>query len=549
MRRLMPALLPALLIVAACSAHAGSALCPGTPLPVQGAAIRGSAPLLPADNWWNLDIRQAPVDPNSAAYISFIHNGGTRRLHPDFGGQESAGSVGIYGFPVAVVDGSQAKAAVNFLYRNESDGVDRATGQPLPFYPIPLQAVTQPHWVEGGAPASVDQRSGNDRHLLMVDCTNNHLYELYNLWYDTAAGRWHAGSGAFFDLNSNARRPEGWTSADAAGLAILPGLVRYDEVYNPAVAEIGHAFRVTVRATNGYVWPASHRAGSTAGALPMGARLRLKALVNGQDPALRTQDPGVQKIFRAMQKHGLIVADNGSDLYVSGTFDTRWNNSILNPAFRLLNASDFEVVQLGWKPVAASSALAQLSLSPSELNGGSGGTGTVVLNGTAPAGGAVVALQSSQPAVAGVPQTVTVPQGASSASFTIGTQPVTAPVTVTLAASWQQVTRSATLTVKPAAPSAELSRLSLASTRVYGGNILRAVVRLSAPAPAGGLRVNLSSSLPAVASVPATLTVPAGATRGDFSIRTVPVSSVTPVTIGASAGGRTLSAGLSVRPR
>ena len=147
----------------------------------------------------------------------------------------------------------------------------------------------------------------------------------------------------FFNLTVNGRRPDGWTSADAAGLAILPGLVRYDEVFGNG--EIGHALRVTVRATNGYVYPASHRAGSTAGALPMGARLRLKA---GRD--LSGFTPEVQKIFRAMQRYGLIVADNGSDLYVSGTYDTRWNNAVLNPAFRALTANDFEVVKLGYQP-------------------------------------------------------------------------------------------------------------------------------------------------------------------------------------------------------
>jgi hypothetical protein len=164
---------------------------------------------------------------------------------------------------------------------------------------------------------------------------------LYNVFYD--GSRWRAGSGAFFDLNSNARRPEGWTSADAAGLAILPGLVRYDEVFGPD--EIRHALRVTVRATNGYVYPASHRAGSTAGALPMGARLRLKA---SRD--ISGFRPEIQKIFRAMQRYGLIVADNGSDLYVSGTYDTRWNNDVLNPAFRGLRAADCEVIALGYNP-------------------------------------------------------------------------------------------------------------------------------------------------------------------------------------------------------
>jgi hypothetical protein len=154
--------------------------------------------------------------------------------------------------------------------------------------------------------------------------------------------RWHAGSGAFFDMNVNGRRPEGWTSADAAGLAILPGLVRYDEVFG--AEEIEHAFRVTVRASNGYVYPASHRAGSTTAALPMGARLRLKA-----SRSLAGFSPEVQKIFRAMQRYGLIVADNGSDMYISGTMDARWNNDALNPAFDALTADDFEFVQLGWR--------------------------------------------------------------------------------------------------------------------------------------------------------------------------------------------------------
>ena len=164
--------------------------------------------------------------------------------------------------------------------------------------------MTQAHWIEGGDPGNVDLRSSSDRHLLIVDRDRRYLYELYNVFYD--GSQWHAGSGAFFDLNANGRRPDGWTSADAAGLAILPGLVRYDEVFGPD--EIGHAFRVTVRATNGYVYPASHRAGSTTGALPMGARLRLKA---GRDISAFT--PEVQKIFRAMKRYGLIVADNGSD--------------------------------------------------------------------------------------------------------------------------------------------------------------------------------------------------------------------------------------------
>src|SRR3989441_3659793 len=304
-----------------------------------GGAIPGPMPLLPSDNWWNLDVSTAPIDPSSASSIAFI--GSTKAAPPDFGGDVSPGSAQVYGFPYAIVDSTVTRRAVQFQYASESDGVDHATNLSVPFYPIPDEAITQAHWIEGGDPGNIDLRSSGDRHLLMVDRDHRYLYELYSVFYD--GSQWHAGSGAFFDLNANRRRPDGWTSADAAGLAILPGLVRYDEVFGPD--EIKHAFRVTVRATNGYVYPASHRAGSTTGALPMGARLRLKA---GRD--LSGFTPAMQKIFRAMQRYGLIVADNGSDLYVSGTYDTRWDNGVLNPAFRALTATDFEVIKLAYDP-------------------------------------------------------------------------------------------------------------------------------------------------------------------------------------------------------
>ena len=425
-------------LVAAAHAHAQ---CPAA-VPVQGAPLRGAAPLFPADHWWNADVSAAPVDPQSAAYIAFI--GASRRLHPDFGGTAAPGSTEIYGMPYAVVDGTQPKVAVTFDYADESDGAG------VPFYPLPAQSIGQAHWVEGGAPAAVDQRSQSDRHLLVVDCTNRHLYELYNVWHDVGAARWYAGSGAVFDLDASDRRPDGWTSADAAGLAILPGLVRYDEAWNPAVPDIGHAFRVTVRATNGYVYPASHRAGSTAGALPMGARLRLKASVGGQDPALRTADPNVRKIFRAMQKHGLIVADNGSDLYVTGTFDVRWNNDVLNPAFALLAASDFDVIALGWKPApAAPPALAGLTLDPARVRGSGAALGTVTLAAPAPAGGVAVALAASDSARATVPASVNVAAGATSAPFLVATRPTRRDAHVTVTASAGGATLSAVLTVTP----------------------------------------------------------------------------------------------------
>jgi len=202
--------------------------CPAT-VPVEGATPPAPLPLFPSDNWWNADISAAPVDGGSASYIAFINNGGTRRLHPDFGGEASPGSVDVYGMPYAIVNGSQPKQAVTFDYWDESDGVDMATGQGIPFYPIPSQAATQQHWVEGGAAGNVDQRTQGDRHLFVIDCTNRYLYELYNVYFNSSQAKWYAGSGAFFDLNANNRRPDGWTSADAAGLAIFPGLVRYDE--------------------------------------------------------------------------------------------------------------------------------------------------------------------------------------------------------------------------------------------------------------------------------------------------------------------------------
>jgi hypothetical protein len=316
----------------------------------QGGPLPGPLPLFPSNNWWNADISAAPVDPNSAAYLPFMGTA-SRKLHPDFGGEESTGSVEIYGIPYILVDGSQPKVAVQFDYSDESDGVNHNTDTSFPFYPIPPEAITQPHWIEGGFPGN--SNVGGDRHMLIVDTTNKHLYELYAVFHNGTG--WEAGSGAFFDLNSNAwPRPlgqEGWTSADAAGLAILPGLVRYDEVYTSA-AEIGHAFRVTVSSTNGYVYPGSHVAGDTVGALPMGARLRLKA---GKD--ISGFPAEMQKIFRAMKKHGLIVADNGSNMYITGTFDTRWDNGILNPAFEGLTAGDFEVIQLGWQPPQFPNAL------------------------------------------------------------------------------------------------------------------------------------------------------------------------------------------------
>jgi hypothetical protein len=510
--------------------------------PVAGGALPGPLPLFPADNWWNVDVSSAPVDASSASFISFINNGGTRRLHPDFGGEVAPGSVQGYGMPYAVVDGTQPKVTVRFVaYGSESDGVG------VPFYPVPTQAITQPHWVEGGDPGNVDLRGSEDRHLIVVDRDNKLLYELYHVYYNTTTGQWEADSGAFWDMTTNGRRPEGWTSADAAGLAILPGLVRYDEAYDATVTEIQHAFRVTVRATNGHVYPASHTAGSTPGALPLGARLRLKP---GKD--LSGFSPELQKIFRAMKRYGLIVADNGSDMYITGTFDVRWNNDVLNPAFSALTASDFEVVERGWTPGPQTSvSIASLGVNPSSVVGGSSSTGTVTLSTAAPTGGAAVGLSSASPPVASVPVSVSVAAGAMSASFTINTTAVTATQVVGLTASLSGTTRTAAITVTPPPPppSPTPAALALNPAAVVRGASSTGTVTLTSPAPAGGLVVTLASAKPGQASVPATVTVAAGQSSATFAVSTSPSAAKGTVTISATAHGVTRTATLTIKRR
>jgi hypothetical protein len=285
--------------------------------------------IFPSDNWWNLDVSLAPLDAESDSLINWI--GGGRSCHPDFGPPP-------YGMPYVGVSGGQTLVPVTFtLYPNESDV--GAPGRP-PGYPIPDEARLLPNYIEGGVPGG---GPSGDRHLLIVDRDHWLLFETWATRWNQSLSRWEAGSGAVWNLSENSRRPEGWTSADAAGLAIFPGLVKYEDAYG--VQPIRHAFRFTVRETNGYVWPASHEAGDTPGAPPMGTRLRLKA---GKD--ISGYPAPVRRVFEAMKTYGLILADNGSDMYIQGTMDPRWNNDLLNPAFHSLHAGDFEVVELGWDP-------------------------------------------------------------------------------------------------------------------------------------------------------------------------------------------------------
>jgi hypothetical protein len=282
-----------------------------------GASLHGKR-LFPPDNPWNQDISNSPVDPNSANLIKSI--GVDAVLHPDFGTVWNGAPNGI---PYIVVAGSQPLLPVSFRsFGGESD--------PGP-YPVPRNAP-----IEGGP------NSTGDRHVLVIDRDRWKLYEMFSAAPANNGAGWIAGSGAVFDLNSNTLRPEGWTSADAAGLPIFPGLVRYDEVFDQR--EIKHALRFTVgRSRRAYVYPARHFAsGDTDPNLPpMGMRVRLKASFD-----ISSYSPANQVILRALKKYGMFVADNGPGWFLSGAPDPRWSNDDLG-MLKTIKGSNFEVVRMG----------------------------------------------------------------------------------------------------------------------------------------------------------------------------------------------------------
>lgn len=270
----------------------------------------GGMMLFPEGNHWNLRIDDRPVAPLSDLQIAAI--GEDVPLHPDFGSNRIGTQV--YGIPYVVVDGFELVPSTPvFHFAEESDEGE---------YPIPVDPPIE---------------SGGDRHLLIIDISENRLFELYLA--EKRGATWTAGSGAIFDLNSNASRPRGWTSADAAGLPILPGLVRADEVYD--LGEIRHALRFTLpRTREAFVYPARHHASrvNDEELLPMGARLRLK-----QDYDLSDFPPGARVIAAALKRYGMMVADNGSALYLTGTADRRWKRIDID-ALKRIRAIDFEVI-------------------------------------------------------------------------------------------------------------------------------------------------------------------------------------------------------------
>ncbi len=270
----------------------------------------GNCAVFPPDNPWNQDISGLPVHPRSARYIASIDGGENKFLHADFGANPD------YGIPYVVVPGTQPKVPVEFVeYGDESD--------PGP-YPIPSDAPVE---------------AGSDNHVLVIDGDNCILYELYKGFY--VGPGWEASSGAIFDLRSNKLRPESWTSADAAGLPIFPGLVRYDEV---SAGAIHHALRFTVERTQrAYIHPATHYASddTNANLPPMGLRLRLKA---SYDISQYTGQARV--VLEALKKYGMIVADNGTNWFITGATDSRWDDDDLDQ-LKQVPGSAFEAVDTG----------------------------------------------------------------------------------------------------------------------------------------------------------------------------------------------------------
>jgi PKD repeat protein len=292
------------------------------------AVVIEGCPIFPSNNVWNTRIDTLPTDTHSAVYVSTI--GSSKPVHPDFGsGTWDGGPIGI---PYVVVNGSQPAIPVSFYYPDESD--------PGP-YPVPSTAP-----VEGGPDAT------GDRHVLVIDRDHHRLYELYDA-HMQADRSWDCGSGAVFDLNDSSLRPAGWTSADAAGLPILPGLVRYDEVASGAIT---HAIRFTAPQTRGeYIWPARHEASSLTGIQypPLGQRFRLKT-----DYDISGFSPEVQVILTALKEYGMILADNGSSWYLSGSPDERWNNDLLHE-LQQVKGSAFDAVDESSLMISPDSAAAR----------------------------------------------------------------------------------------------------------------------------------------------------------------------------------------------
>jgi hypothetical protein len=474
----------------------------------------GTCPVLPADNIWNTPVDQVIVSASSSTWVTTI--GSTKTVHADFGsGLYDGAPIGI---PYITVPGAQTKYPATFTYASESD--------PGP-YAIPLSAP-----IEGGA------QSTGDRHALAIDTDHCILYELYAAYPQAAS--WTAGAGAIFNLLSNALRPSGWTSTDAAGLPVFPGLVRYDEI---AAGEIRHAIRFTVPQTQrAFVWPARHYASSLTGTQypPMGARFRLRA---GFD--ISGFSAANQAILRALKKYGMILADNGSAWYLSGAPDSRWNNDDLHNLGQI-HGSDFEAVDVSGLMIdpnsgqAAQSTTVSVTVSPNTASVQTNATkqfAATVTNATtqtvnwsvngAPGGNSAVGLVSTTglytaPAVPPSSGTVTVqaastvsPSAIGSATVTVTAPPV-APVLTSISPNGGMQGTSVAVTLNgtnflPATTIAVSGTgVSVTGVSVVSSAKLTATFVIAATAASGARSVTAATTAGSSAALPFTVnTAPA----------------------------------------
>lgn len=459
------------------------------------APTAGNCTVFAADNIWNTRIDQLPVSPNSATWVNTI--GPSAPLHPDFGsGLYNGEPIGI---PYVTVPGTQTKYPATFTYQSESDAGP---------YAIPLNAP-----IEGGS------SSTGDRHVISVDTDNCILYEIYDGFPQAAS--WQGGSGAIFNLLSDALRPASWTSADAAGLPIFPGLVKYDEIASGAIL---HAIRFTVPQTqNAYVWPARHEASSLTGTQypPMGARFRLKASFD-----ISKFSPTNQIILTALQRYGMMLADNGSAWYISGAPDSRWNNDDLH-VLTTISGSNFEAVDVSplmvdpnsgqarqssvsvqVTPPSASVALNAKSQFTASVLGNSNQAVTWDVNGTVGGNSAVGFIDSitglyTAPSVLPSPATVTVhatsnamPSASGSALITITNPAPAPPVTVTISPASASVRVDHTLKFTATVENASPTTVTWKVNGVAGGN-----------STVGKVNANGVYTAPAVAPSPAQVSV------------------------------------------
>jgi hypothetical protein len=488
-----------------------------TPMDPPGPMI-GTCPVFPSNNVWNTPINNLPVDPNSSTYVNTI--GASLPLHPDF---SSTGG----GIPYNIVPASQPLVAVSFSGTQNDPGP----------YPLPPNAV-----IEGNG--------AGDAHVLVVDEGNCKLYETWTSALQSN-GTWTAGSGAVFDLNSNILRPNGWTSADGAGLPILPGLVRYEEVM---AGQINHAIRMTAPQTEDqYIWPARHQASTLTGTQypPMGERFRLQASFD-----ISSYSAEVQVILTALKTYGAILADNGTSWYLTGAPNTNWNDSDLHNISNIVG-SNMEAVDTSSLQVDPNSAavagsplaVSGIYLDQREVGAGATVNAAAILTGPAPSGGAVVSIASSNPAAAGVPATVTIPSGATSAPVALTIESITNSTPVVLSSSYLSVTEpSPVLLVDGTGGNTNplLSALEISPSTVFGGTGMTGSVTLTSSAPASGTVVALATSEPAAAGTSASVTVPFGATSVSFPVTTSAQTTTTTANISAQLNGETLGVPVTV---